>query len=122
MVESTALEMRRTFTGTVGSNPTLSAIDIVLLALKRASRYCTDVFGTCANPNDLKTLLRAYPACQIADARGHLSMSGSIESSHPGGLPSSRAWSCSASKSRNLASDDPAAQCGRSNMSSESKK
>ncbi len=26
MVESTALEMRRTFTGTVGSNPTLSAI------------------------------------------------------------------------------------------------
>ena len=25
MVESTALEMRRTFTGTVGSNPTLSA-------------------------------------------------------------------------------------------------
>jgi len=26
VVESTALEMRRTFTGTVGSNPTLSAM------------------------------------------------------------------------------------------------
>jgi hypothetical protein len=30
VVESTALEMRRTFTGTVGSNPTLSAIQSLL--------------------------------------------------------------------------------------------
>lgn len=101
---------------------TLSAIDIVLLAFKSASRNCPDVFGTFANPDALRTLLRVYPGCQIAGALGHLSMSGSIESSHPGGLASSRAWSCSASKSKNLASDDPAAQCGRSNMSSESKK
>ena len=37
MVESTALEMRRAFTGTVGSNPTLSAMnpDIIRPQMKR---------------------------------------------------------------------------------------
>jgi len=114
--------MRHTLTGAVGWNPTLLAIGIVLIALRDASRDRLGTSWTSANRNDPRRLHRAYPASQIAGALGHLSMSGSIESYHQGGLPSSRAWSCSASKSRNLASDDPAAQCGRSNMSSESKK
>ena len=45
MVESTALEMRRTFTGTVGSNPTLSANFPSILDIKPSPRAMREPIG-----------------------------------------------------------------------------
>ena len=70
MVESTALEMRRTWKGTVGSNPTLSANTVF-------------AFGTGIDPAQLGHCLRAFP-----ERLGHVYLS----STRNGRPPSPGAW------------------------------